>query len=204
MSDDEIQVGLDRAPLSGLRSRRQPRRCWSREFVVNRYYDPATGQFLSVDPLVTQTAAPYSYAGDDPVSNTDPNGLDYFLTIPATTARTIGYLFNGAQVGLQAFDSSLGTAGAAAVWALDYLNRLTGQSNFGDPLINAANKAEKAAANSGRHQRSQAVVTIDIQTISIFGWDTGIFTGGYSATGTSRKAKTTAEIAGCDEGFEYV
>ena len=75
MSDDEIQVGLDRAPLSGLRSRRQPRRCWSREFVVNRYYDPTTGQFLSVDPDVAQTGQPFGYANEDPVNNADPLGL---------------------------------------------------------------------------------------------------------------------------------
>jgi hypothetical protein len=41
----------------------------------NRYYDPATGQFLSVDPLVNETGAPYSYAGDDPVDEADPTGL---------------------------------------------------------------------------------------------------------------------------------
>jgi RHS repeat-associated protein len=40
-----------------------------------REYDPATAQFLSVDPEVQQTAAPYSYAGDNPVSLGDPFGL---------------------------------------------------------------------------------------------------------------------------------
>ena len=42
---------------------------------MGRYYDPATGQFLSVDPLVDQTGQPYSYVGDDPVDNVDPSGL---------------------------------------------------------------------------------------------------------------------------------
>jgi hypothetical protein len=41
---------------------------------INRYYDPATAQFLSVDPLVAETGQPYSYAGDDPVNETDPAG----------------------------------------------------------------------------------------------------------------------------------
>lgn len=41
---------------------------------INRYYDPTTGQFLSVDPLVDVTAQPYQYAGDDPVNNSDPSG----------------------------------------------------------------------------------------------------------------------------------
>ena len=40
-----------------------------------RYYDPATGQFLTVDPLDDLTRAPYGYAGGNPVNNTDPSGL---------------------------------------------------------------------------------------------------------------------------------
>jgi RHS repeat-associated protein len=44
-------------------------------YLVNRYYDPSTGQFLSVDPDVAQTLEPYAYGGDDPVLNVDPTGL---------------------------------------------------------------------------------------------------------------------------------
>jgi RHS repeat-associated protein len=44
-------------------------------YLINRYYDPATGQFLSVDPDVAQTLEPYGYASGNPVSNTDPQGL---------------------------------------------------------------------------------------------------------------------------------
>ena len=40
-----------------------------------RTYDPATAQFLSVDPLVKLTGAPYSYAGDNPLNEGDPTGL---------------------------------------------------------------------------------------------------------------------------------
>ena len=39
-----------------------------------RNYDPTTAQFLSVDPAVSVTRAPYNYAGDDPVNNADPTG----------------------------------------------------------------------------------------------------------------------------------
>ncbi len=45
------------------------------DFVVGRYYDPETGQFLSVDPAVQQTLNAYLYAGDDPVNAGDPLGL---------------------------------------------------------------------------------------------------------------------------------
>jgi RHS repeat-associated protein len=44
-------------------------------YLVNRYYSPATGQFLSVDPDVATTGEPYGYADGDPVDNTDPDGL---------------------------------------------------------------------------------------------------------------------------------
>ncbi|MDA8357495.1 MAG: RHS repeat-associated core domain-containing protein [Actinomycetota bacterium] len=49
-------------------------------YLVNRYYDPATAQFLSVDPLVGITGQPYAYAGDDPVNASDPSGL---ITCPS-------------------------------------------------------------------------------------------------------------------------
>ncbi len=45
------------------------------ESLVGRYYDPATGQFLSVDPLVGKTEQAYAYTADDPVNGTDPMGL---------------------------------------------------------------------------------------------------------------------------------
>ena len=43
--------------------------------LVHRYYDPETGGFSSVDPLVATTTQPYVYANDDPVNGEDPAGL---------------------------------------------------------------------------------------------------------------------------------
>ncbi len=40
-----------------------------------RTYDPATAQFLSVDPAVAETGEPYSYAADNPIAFGDPGGL---------------------------------------------------------------------------------------------------------------------------------
>jgi RHS repeat-associated protein len=45
-------------------------------YSVDRYYDPSTGQFLSVDPMVSKTGEAYAYTRDDPVNDTDPSGDD--------------------------------------------------------------------------------------------------------------------------------
>ena len=44
-------------------------------YLIHRYYDPTTGQFLSVDPLVDQSGQPYAYTSNDPVNLRDPSGL---------------------------------------------------------------------------------------------------------------------------------
>jgi uncharacterized protein RhaS with RHS repeats len=43
--------------------------------VVNRYYDPSTDQFMSVDPDVATTDQPYVYTNDDPLNSEDPLGM---------------------------------------------------------------------------------------------------------------------------------
>jgi RHS repeat-associated protein len=44
-----------------------------------RVYDPATAQFLSVDPLVKLTRAPYNFAEDNPLNESDPTSLGDWL-----------------------------------------------------------------------------------------------------------------------------
>jgi RHS repeat-associated protein len=43
-------------------------------YLLARYYQPTTGQFISVDPELTTTRQPYSYGNDDPVITVDPTG----------------------------------------------------------------------------------------------------------------------------------
>jgi RHS repeat-associated protein len=40
-----------------------------------RYYDPASGQFLTRDPLLAVSREPYGYVYGNPINNTDPTGL---------------------------------------------------------------------------------------------------------------------------------
>jgi RHS repeat-associated protein len=74
-----------------------PRRCVRRgaadlgidgHSVVGRYYDPTTGQFISVDPDVAGTGEPYAFVQDDPVNGSDSNGL--FISGPNGQACFIG------------------------------------------------------------------------------------------------------------------
>ena len=44
-----------------------------------RVYDPATAQFLTVDPMEAITGAPYNYVGDNPLNEIDPTGLGDWL-----------------------------------------------------------------------------------------------------------------------------
>lgn len=45
------------------------------QYLRARVYDPATGQFLSRDPLEEVTREPYSYASNNPANRGDPAGL---------------------------------------------------------------------------------------------------------------------------------
>jgi RHS repeat-associated protein len=55
-------------------------------YLLDRYYDPVTGMFLSVDPDVSQTQEPYAYAIGNPVSIADPTGA-----LPPTDYPVRGY-----------------------------------------------------------------------------------------------------------------
>jgi RHS repeat-associated protein len=66
-----------------------------------RYYNPQTGQFLSVDPALALTNSPYSYVDGNPVNRADPSGrlfgFDSLLGaaiggVVGTVAGTAGYL----------------------------------------------------------------------------------------------------------------
>jgi len=48
-----------------------------------RVYDRATAHFLTRDPLATISGEPYSYAGDNPLNNSDPTGLLFGISLPS-------------------------------------------------------------------------------------------------------------------------
>jgi RHS repeat-associated protein len=48
------------------------------QYLQARYYDPATGQFLSIDPAVSRTWQAYAYTSGNPLSASDPTGLSWW------------------------------------------------------------------------------------------------------------------------------
>ena len=63
-------------------------------YLINRYYDPATRQFISLDPAISTTGQPFAYASGDPVNATDPNGLAT-LGICAGGSGQVGPIYAG-------------------------------------------------------------------------------------------------------------
>jgi RHS repeat-associated protein len=51
-------------------------------YLLARYYDPSTGQFISVDSLASSTLQPYAYASGNPVNATDPSGKTTMYEVP--------------------------------------------------------------------------------------------------------------------------
>ena len=70
-------------------------------YLVNRYYDPVTGEFVTVDPEVVTTVQPYAYAADDPVDGGDPTGLNPApspIFIEVDFPGKIAYIFLSAAI----------------------------------------------------------------------------------------------------------
>ena len=84
----------------------------SLDYLINRYYDPATQQYITVDPAVAATGQPYTYVGGDPVNAVDPLGLSWWnpTTWTAKTWATVG----GVTLGVAAAVTGVGVVAEAA------------------------------------------------------------------------------------------
>ncbi len=70
----QASSGLETTPLGFAGQYTEPQS--GLQFLRARFYDPATGQFLTRDPLATLTRQPYAYARDNPLGNIDRTGLE--------------------------------------------------------------------------------------------------------------------------------
>jgi tripartite motif-containing protein 71 len=96
-----------------------------------RVYDPATAQFLSVDPLAGMTGSRYGYAGDSPLNYSDPTGLSFLGIHPP------GWIEEGIE-GLAGWGDTL-TFGATK-WAREEL---------GDENVDTCSGAYEAGGYAG-------------------------------------------------------
>ena len=62
---------------------------------AGRYYDSATGRWITVDPKAVKYPgwSPYNYVMDNPIKNIDPDGKDVYVLNNSTGARIIGIPF---------------------------------------------------------------------------------------------------------------
>jgi RHS repeat-associated protein len=102
-------------------------------YLIQRYYDPATGQFLSVDPEIAQTQQPYQYANDNPISYADPSG-----TYPDCKAGVSEWHL----VAKYRFKKAAG--------GLDYAYLLCGNSKWGFRHIEQSDKGKRISNFPGK------------------------------------------------------
>ena len=111
--------GLSDQPLEAIRYGR-----WGGPL---SWYDPETGRFASIDPIVQDpfspaTLNPYGYAGNNPVRNIDPNGEGFFDFLKAFGAFLLAGLASvvcgpecGAVVAVALLGSSVASTVSVAV-----------------------------------------------------------------------------------------
>lgn len=140
-----------------------------------RYYDPATSQFLTRDPLVESTHDPYSYAWNNPLANTDPSGLCPPCLAVVGAAVISGGIDLGIQVG---FNLLLGCPAFHDIsWGSVAASAAAGGFFKAYQLVRAANEL-RVAANGETElvQRWMSRAELDA-TI-----DTGLVRGGRDGT----------------------
>ena len=80
------------------------------QYLRARDYDPSTGQFTSVDPLLDSTHTPYAYVDNDSTNKVDPGGEDWRDIATAVTGTfdgLTGGLTKDVRQGLGIDDSAM-------------------------------------------------------------------------------------------------
>jgi RHS repeat-associated protein len=103
-----------------------------------REYDPSTGQFLSVDPLVSATHEPYVYAGDNPINYRDRSGLGIEEIFEGGSGIPCPWC-SAAEGVAEALEGAYHEAQHGVEW----LNNQIGTEELGEPVEQGAGAAEK-------------------------------------------------------------
>lgn len=93
------------------------------QYLRARYYDPATGQFVSRDPIAAQTREVYGYASNNPLNLSDPSGLGVLEDIGGAIDKVVPDPVSNAAAGLLNFATG-GAAGRIVCQGLTWQNAL--------------------------------------------------------------------------------
>ncbi len=161
------------------------------ERTVNRYYDPTTDEFLSIDPDVATTDQPYVFANDDTLNAEDPLGL--FC------------------IGLCTFTNAAESAGHSAEHLADnarteVVSHWRGLAQIGTVVVSLASCSTVVLCALGGAAAGAAFYSEGSAGTSNFSWDgLGISTavgggfggiGGYGSQLATEGADQIAEIMG--------
>jgi RHS repeat-associated protein len=86
-----------------------------RYYLRARYYDPATQQFLTVDPLLAATEQAYAYAAGSPINATDPSGL---CPPDLNSSECIEFMEGGGGGGARRAQDAGVEVSASGAWAI--------------------------------------------------------------------------------------
>jgi RHS repeat-associated protein len=172
-------------------------------YMQARYYDPTTGRFLSVDPILPATGnafnfSRYAYADNNPIVHTDPDGRCPLCAYGA--AALGGALLGGGidiavqmhyhpnkpidktEVAIAAGGGALAAVGGAAMTAAAVRGSLTvGQAVLRQAALNGAIGATSSAAGDVAHGKpvsGQAAINAAGANIAF-----SFFSSGFTAIG---------------------
>jgi uncharacterized protein RhaS with RHS repeats len=137
-----------------------------RGYSVRRYYDPQTGQFISVDPAVDQTEAPYAYVNGDPVDGADPLGLGCFLGICTHSFDPMASLDAWVNIGRGA---TFGLTDRIANWIVPGASCTVAQNSL-DQLIGSAATVVLAGALAAAPAAEEGGTLVDQTLADIRAW----------------------------------
>ena len=115
-------------------------------YLRNRYYDPATAQFITIDPAVGSTRDRYGYAHNNPLAYTDPTGLWWSKETWVKIGLGAGMVALAAT-GVGAADAALiaGEAAETISFAAGLTAGVTGSVSVGVDATICAKNGDKAA-----------------------------------------------------------
>jgi hypothetical protein len=116
-----------------------------------RWYDPTTGEFLSVDPDFNQTLDAYGYADENPLDGTDPSGLEckttsFDVSACMSNAVTAAQTKAAAQMGSEL--KNLQTASVARQQALTAYETFSKQCPYYDYSAYCSTNAARDKINN--------------------------------------------------------